>query len=165
MRVSIIVAWARGQVIGVDNQLPWHLPEDLRHFKLLTMGKPMIMGRKTYESIGRPLPGRTSIVVTRQEDWAAEGVVTCHSAEDALCRALDFLPADSDEVMVIGGADIYGQFLPKAEQIYLTEVDIDVEGDAEFPSMDWARWRVSDEEKGISEKSGLKYSFKKLVRS
>lgn len=164
MQLSIIVAWAKGGVIGVDNKLPWHLPEDLRHFKSLTMGKPMIMGRKTYDSIGRPLPGRTSIVVTRQLGWHPEGVVVVHSVAEALVRAADFLSADNKEVMVIGGADIYRQLLPEACRIYLTEVDIEVAGDAVFPQLQWSQWQVSDLEEGISESNGLGYRFKKLVR-
>jgi dihydrofolate reductase len=164
MKVSIIVAWAKGQVIGADNQLPWHLPEDLKHFKTVTMGKPMSMGRKTFDSIGRPLPGRTSIVITRRHQWAPKDVVVCHSVAEALASAAGYLGADSDEVMVIGGADIYRQLLPQVHKIYLTEVETEVAGDAVFPELDWSHWRAEELTRGCSEKSGLYYSFKTLVR-
>jgi len=133
MRVSLIAAMARNQVIGRKNQLPWRLPADLKHFKQLTMGKPLIMGRKTFDSIGKALPGRTSIVITRDEGFAAEDVIVVHSLNAALAEAEKHLD-ESAEAMVIGGADIYYQFLPRADRMYLTLVELEVAGDAHFPA-------------------------------
>ena len=115
MKLSIIVAAAANGVIGRDNQLPWRLPADLRHFKQTTMGKPILMGRKTWESIGRPLPGRTNIVITRDSDYAAAGCVVVNSIDAALLAA-----GSQDEIMVIGGAELYRQVLPRTDTIYLT---------------------------------------------
>ena len=141
MKISIIVAMAANRVIGHDNRLPWHLPADLKHFKATTMGRPIIMGRKTWESIGRPLPGRTNVVVTRDRQYNAEGCVVVHSIDEALaaCR-------DHDEVMVIGGADFYRQVLPQASTIYMTRIHQDFEGDTLFPELDEANWREVERE-------------------
>lgn len=128
----LIAALARNRVIGRDNRLPWHLPDDLRHFKALTLGHPVLMGRKTYESIGRPLPGRVNIVVTRQPGWQAAGVQVAHSLAEALAQA-----ADATQVFVIGGATLYVEALPLADVLYLTEIEQDVNGDSSFP--DWPR--------------------------
>lgn len=125
--IFLISARAANGVIGVDGKLPWHLPADLRHFKALTMGKPMIMGRKTFESFPAPLPGRRHIVLTRDRDWQAEGAEVVHSIEDALACA------GEGEVAVIGGAQIYAQFLSHASRIELTEVHDDYGGDTYFP--------------------------------
>ncbi|MGB1869080.1 MAG: dihydrofolate reductase [Porticoccaceae bacterium] len=147
MKLSLIVAVSRNGVIGINNQLPWHLPEDLKYFKSVTMGKPLIMGRKTYDSIGRPLPGRTNIVVTRDPGWQVEGVEVAHSLEAALqlghsaCAA-----AGVDEIMVIGGEQIYRMTLPAADRLYLTQVDADVEGDAYFPKVDFSQWQQISEQ-------------------
>jgi dihydrofolate reductase len=142
LTLSIIVAASRNRVIGRNNALPWHLPEDLRYFKRVTMGKPIVMGRKTFESIGRPLPGRTNIVVTRQPGYSAEGLRVVASLEQALALAKDIALVDgAEELMVIGGAEIYRAALPLARRIYLTEVDADVEGDAFLPPIDWSEWR------------------------
>lgn len=135
MKVSLIAAMAENRVIGRDNQLPWKLSADLQRFKALTMGKPIIMGRKTWESIGRPLPGRTNIVVTRDADYQAEACVV-HSVDQALDAA-----AGAEEVMVIGGANLYQQFLDRADCLYFTQVKADVEGDAWFPEFDMTQWR------------------------
>jgi len=135
MKISIVVAMAANRVIGRDNQLPWHLPADLKHFRETTMGKPILMGRKTWESIGRPLPGRTSIVITRDEDYEAPGCIVVHSIEAALQAA-----GEQDEVMVIGGAEFYHQVLAHADTIYLTLVHRDFEGDTRFPRLDEAEW-------------------------
>lgn len=143
MRVSLIAAMAHNQVIGRDNQLPWRLPADLTHFKQLTMGKPLIMGRKTFKSIGKPLPGRTNIVVSRDEDFAAEGVIVAHSLNSALTKAEAHLD-DSDEVMVMGGANIYYQYLPRADRMYLTLVEAEVEGDAHFPVYVPDEWELTE---------------------
>jgi dihydrofolate reductase len=130
-RVSVIAALARNRVIGIENRLPWRLPEDLAHFKALTLGHPILMGRKTFESLGRPLPGRTNIVITRNRDYAPQGCLVADSipAAIALCR-------DADEVFFIGGAELYAQVIPLADRLYLTEVDIETAGDAWFPDYD-----------------------------
>ena len=137
--ISLIVAASTNNVIGVDGDLPWRLPEDLKKFKSITMGKPMIMGRATYESIGRALPGRRSIVLTRQPGFEAEGCEVASSPEDALRIA-----GDVEEVMVIGGGKVYEQFLPMADRIYLTRVDAHIEGDTWFPEIDKDEWRMLD---------------------
>ena len=129
MRISIIVAVSKNGVIGRDNQLIWRLPNDLKQFKQLTMGHPMIMGRKTFESIGKPLPGRTSIVVSRNPAWQADGCATVNSLEAALGTARQ---TDTEEVFVIGGAEIYRLALPFTHKIYLTQVHAEVAGDAFF---------------------------------
>lgn len=146
MKVSIIVAMAHDRVIGVDNQLPWHLPADLKYFKAVTMGKPVLMGRKTYESIGRPLPGRTNIVVTRNKEWQADGVCVAGSLEDGLRAA-----GRADEVMIIGGAQIYGEALVRADKLYITEVDLNVKGDAFFPAFNAEEWREVSRESHAAE--------------
>jgi dihydrofolate reductase len=153
--VSIIAAMDRNRLIGNNNQLPWHLPADLAHFKKLTMGKPIIMGRKTYESIGRPLPGRTNIVMTRSGDFHPEGVMVASSLEQALEMA-----AGEEEVMVIGGSTIYQLALPAAERLYITYVDNSYEGDAWFPALDTGQWRViASEEHAADEKNSSDYRF------
>lgn len=136
MKISVIVAMADNGVIGNQNRLPWHLPADLKHFKATTMGKPIIMGRKTWESIGRPLPGRINIVVTRDPDYVADGCVVVDGIDAALAAA-----ADHDEVMVIGGAEFYRQALPRASTLYLTLVHDSFEGDTFFPELDGREWR------------------------
>ena len=133
--VSLIVAMAQNGVIGRENALPWRLPEDLRRFRSFTLGKPILMGRKTFESIGRPLPGRLNLVLTRDPRWNAEGVIVVHSLEQALEHA-----RDSAELVAIGGAEIYRLLLPLAHRIYLTHVHADVPGDAFFPAFDPAQW-------------------------
>lgn len=130
MIVSLIAAMARNRVIGRDNALPWHIPADLRRFRDLTLDHPLIMGRKTYESIGAPLPGRQTIVVTRQEGYAAPGCIMVHSLESALAAA-----GSADEVFICGGGELYAEALPLAERIYLTVVSLEVEGDALFPEL------------------------------
>ncbi|EJG1163575.1 type 3 dihydrofolate reductase [Vibrio parahaemolyticus] len=128
MIISMIAAMADNRVIGKDNQMPWHLPADFAWFKRCTMGKPVVMGRKTYDSIGRPLPGRLNIVISRDESLSIEGVTTVTSVEKALEAA-----KGHDEIMVIGGGSIYEAFLDKADKLYLTFIDADVEGDTQFP--------------------------------
>jgi dihydrofolate reductase len=135
MIISLITAMDRNRLIGNNNQLPWHLPADFAHFKSVTMGKPVIMGRKTYESIGRPLPGRMNIVLSRDPDISFEGVACVSSFEQALVLA-----ADAEEVMVIGGSTIYEMLLPRANRLYLTYVDAEFEGDAWFPEFDKDQW-------------------------
>ena len=141
MNLAIIVAQAKNRVIGVKNKLPWRLPEDLRYFKQVTMAKPIIMGRKTFESIGRPLPGRTNIVISRNPDYAPANVKVVPSLDAAIELAESICLIDgADEVMVIGGAQIYEQALEKADRLYLTEVDTEIEGDAWFPDFDRDSW-------------------------
>ncbi|MFW1678100.1 dihydrofolate reductase [Pontibacter sp. JAM-7] len=161
MKLAIIVAQAKNRVIGVNNTLPWHLPEDLRYFKQVTMAKPIIMGRKTYESIGRPLPGRENIVISRQADYAPVGVRVVPSIEEACALAEDIcLINGQDEVMVIGGAQIYGQALPQADRLYITQVDADIEGDAWFPEVDYSLWQeVAREDFAPSGDNPYAYSF------
>jgi dihydrofolate reductase len=145
--ISLIVARARDGAIGKHGQLPWHLSEDLKHFKRLTVGKPVIMGRKTYESIGKPLPGRHNIVVTRNAVWQAEGVTIVPNLAEAVAAAGLDPKVRAAEIMIIGGGDIYAQSLVFADRIYLTEVDVDVPGaDAHFPSLDGAQWRETSRE-------------------
>ena len=129
--LSLIVAMSENRVIGVENRLPWHIPEDLKRFRKITTGHPIIMGRKTYESIGKPLPNRTNIVITRNRDYREEGVVTCFSLKEAIEWASR--APGSDEVFVIGGGEIFKEALPIADRIYLTEVNWPFDGDAFFP--------------------------------
>jgi len=133
--ISLIVAMAQNGVIGRANALPWRLPEDLKRFKEYTLGKPILMGRKTFESIGRPLPGRLNLVLTRDSGWHAEGVTVVHSVEEALQQT-----RSSEELVAIGGAEIYRLLLPLAHRIYLTHVHADVPGDTFFPAFDPAQW-------------------------
>lgn len=144
MKLAIIVAAAKNGVIGSNNQLPWHLPQDLKYFKSVTLGKPVIMGRKTYESIGRPLPGRTNIVVTRSKDWLVDNVIVTNSFEQALLEAKKNLAdsAASDEIMVIGGAEVYRAALPFADRVYLTRINATPEGDAFFEALSEADWEL-----------------------
>jgi dihydrofolate reductase len=136
VRISIVVAVSRNGVIGRDNRIPWRLPRDRRHFRRLTLGKPVVMGRLTYESIGRPLDGRTNIVVTRDHGFAAPGCRVVGSFEEALEAA-----RPAEEAMVIGGGEIYARALPVADRVYLTRVETEVEGDAFFPELSSAQWR------------------------
>ncbi|WOJ97558.1 dihydrofolate reductase [Congregibacter brevis] len=139
--IALIVAAADNDVIGRDNALPWDLPGDLAHFKRTTMGKPILMGRLTYESIGRPLPGRTNIVISRDSSYVAEGVRCVGSLQEAIELANNIALIDgSDELMVIGGAQIYALALPSASRIYLTRVHLEPEGDAFLRGIDWSDW-------------------------
>lgn len=141
MHVALIVAMARNRVIGRNNRLPWYLPEELQYFRRATMGKPVVMGRRTHESIGRALPGRANIVITRDGDWSAEGVAVVHSLEEALEQAERRSLIDgAGECVVIGGAQIYAEALPRADRLYMTEVHADVDGDTFFPELDLSRW-------------------------
>ncbi|GAB5412743.1 MAG: dihydrofolate reductase [Congregibacter sp.] len=139
--IALIVAAADNDVIGRNNALPWDLPADLAHFKRLTMGKPILMGRKTFESIGRPLPGRSNIVITRDPQYTAAGVQVVHSVDEALSLAEDIALIDgAEELMVIGGAEIYRLAMPAATRLYLTRVHAQPQGDAFLPSIDWSLW-------------------------
>ena len=141
MIISLIAAMARNRVIGKDGKLPWRIPEDLKRFKKLTTGHCVVMGRKTFDSIGKPLPNRTNIVITRDKSWRADGVVVAHSLDEALGLA------SGDEVFVIGGGEIYAAALPKASKLYLTLVEGQWEGDAFFPEYDAGRFREVAREK------------------
>lgn len=142
--VAIIAAVAENGVIGNGNKIPWHLPSDFAHFRRMTMGKPLIMGRRTFESIGRPLPRRTNIVVSRQEGYQPDGVIVISTLEAALEHAQEIAAADrANEVMVGGGAEIYAQALPLADRLYITHVGARPEGDAYFPPVDMHEWRES----------------------
>jgi dihydrofolate reductase len=159
-RIALIAAMAENRVIGRENRLPWRLSADLRRFKSLTMGKPVIMGRKTYESIGKPLPGRSNIVVTRDPDYRAPGCRVVHSLEQALEAA-----AGHDEVMVIGGAELYRQTLERAERMYLTLVKTEVDGDALFPDIQPQQWRELERASHrADEKNEYDYDFVTLER-
>jgi dihydrofolate reductase len=151
--LNIIVAMARNRVIGVDNQLPWHLPEDLKHFKSLTMGHHIIMGRKTYDSIGRPLPGRTTVIVTRDPGYTMGGCLVAHSLEQAIA-----LSAGDDELFFVGGASLYEQAMPLAERLYITEIQSDYQGDAHFPAIDRRRWSETAREHHVTD-AGPAYDF------
>jgi dihydrofolate reductase len=139
--ITLVVAVADNGVIGRDNALPWHLPDDLKRFKRLTLGKPVIMGRKTFESIGKPLPGRQNIVVTRDTNYRREGVTVVHDADAALHAA-----GDAPEVMVIGGAELFRTLLPRASRLHLTRVHGNIEGDVFWPAPDDRQWRVVERE-------------------
>ena len=136
MKLTLVAAYARNRVIGADGGIPWRIPEDFAHFRQVTMGGTLVMGRATYDSIGGPLPGRTTIVVTRDPGWGAEGVLVAHSVEDALALAAE----QPGETFVAGGAQIYRQTLPIATHQVLTEVDLEVEGDTYYPDFDPAEW-------------------------
>lgn len=143
MNISLIWAMAENRVIGRDNKLPWHLPNDLKYFKRLTTGKAVIMGRKTYDSIGKPLPNRTNIVITRDTAFSAEGIKVVHSLADAIEMAeAECLINGNDEVIIMGGAEIYKQALPQADRLYVTLVHAEVEGDAYFPEVDFSQFEL-----------------------
>lgn len=157
-QLSIIVAVAHDGVIGVNNTLPWHLPEDLKRFRALTMGHHIIMGRKTYDSLGRLLPGRTTVIVTRNENYKVEGALVAHSLEAAIA-----LCEDDEEVFLIGGAELYQAGLKLAHKLYITEIELDVVGDAFFPKLVSTEWQETEREAHTSEK-GLKFSYVTYLR-
>ncbi|MBC7697977.1 MAG: dihydrofolate reductase [Bacteroidia bacterium] len=151
--LSLIVAVAANQVIGINNTLPWHLPEDLKNFRALTTGHHIIMGRKTYESLGRLLPGRTTVIVTRNKDYQLEGALIAHSLEAAITMC------ESDtEAFIIGGAELYRDGLKHANKLYITEVEIEVNGDAFFPTIDLHQWQQTSREAHTSAQ-GLLFSY------
>ena len=158
--ISIIVAVAKNGVIGDKNSLLWHLREDMIHFRTTTSGHPVVMGRKTYDSIGRPLPKRTNVVITRDTNLTIEGCTMAHSLEEAVA-----LFDKSEEVFIIGGAQIYRQALPLADRIYLTVIDKEYEGDTSFPEIDYSQWReYSREEFTRGEEFEHPFSFITLER-
>jgi len=143
--LALIVAIAANGMIGKDNALPWHIPADLKWFKRNTLGKPVIMGRKTWDSIGRPLPGRPNIVVTRQTGWSVEGAQAAHSLAEALALAERLAP-EAEEAMVIGGAALFAEALPLSRRFYLTEIKRAYDGDVRFPAFDRSPWREESRE-------------------
>jgi len=154
MRISLIAALAQNGVIGLDNRLPWHLPADLKRFKALTMGHSLVMGRKTFESIGRPLPGRSILVVSRNPDYAPPGVRVVHSVDEALAGAGD------EEVFVAGGGEIFRQTIGRAGRIYLTRIGKEFPGDTFFPAVDETGWRLLEkEDHQATEETPFAYSF------
>ena len=162
MKVSLIAALARNRVIGKENRLPWHLPQDLKRFRALTTGHAVIMGRKTFESIGKPLPGRKNIVITRNQDYAPQGVARAASLDEALAIANS---SGETEAFVIGGAEIYRIAMPRADRLYLTWIDQEPEGDAFFPEWNDGDFReLSREEFQGSAENPLSFSYLLLER-
>ncbi len=159
-QLSLIVAMDENRLIGNDNQLPWHLPADLAFFKSTTMGKPIIMGRKTFDSIGRALPGRRNIIITRNPDFSAEGCEIVNDIDGALDRC-----SDQDELMLIGGASLYEQILTRVNNMYITQVHHSFEGDTWFPEFDLAEWKIESQQDYSDEGNNkYAYSFVKYVR-
>lgn len=160
MLVSFIVAMGRNKSIGANNQLPWRLPADLAYFKRVTMGHPIVMGRKTYESIGRPLPGRTNVIVTRDPAFRAEGCVVVHTPEEAIARC-----GEAEELFVIGGAEIFRLFMPHADKLYITHIDEDFEADTFFREFVESEWTLESEEPGVKdERNPYDYAFRVYSR-
>jgi dihydrofolate reductase len=158
MKLSMIAALSTNNVIGINNDIPWRLSTDLKRFKALTMGHHLLMGRKTYESVGRPLPGRVTVVITRREEYAPEGVTVVHSLEEAIRVAA---AAHDEEAFIAGGAEIYEQSMHRADRMYLTRVHADIEGDTFFPDFDdVSEWRLVDSEHfDADEKNEHPFSF------
>lgn len=154
MKISLIAAISKNKVIGRDNKIPWHISADFKRFKEITMGHPIIMGRKTFESIGKPLSGRTNIVITRDENYSSEGITVTHSIEDAIELAKQ--KEGNDEIFILGGGQIFDQSMSLADKLYLTIVDQEVEGDVYFPDYSGFK-KVAFEKAG--EENGLKYKF------
>lgn len=160
MLISIIVAMDRNRLIGAQGTIPWRLPADLRWFKKVTMGKPIVMGRKTYESIGKPLKGRRNVVLTRDRQYSAPGCIVVHSVEEAINAS-----ENGEEVMIIGGAQLYGQFLPLSERLYLTRIEATFEGDTYFPDFSEEEWViVFEEEHEADERNPYPFRFQILER-
>jgi dihydrofolate reductase len=160
--LSLIVAMDRNRVIGLDNKLPWHLPADLKRFKELTTGHHVVMGRKTFESIGKPLPGRTNVVVTRQHDYKADGIKVVHSLDAAI-----WLTRGDPEPFIIGGGELYKEALKYVDKLYVTEVDTHVErGDAHFPELDPGQWKLVEKlTHDPDPKNKLKYTYLTYVKN
>lgn len=166
MKISMAFAMAQNGVIGRDNALPWHLPQDLQYFKKITMGKPIIMGRKTFDSIGRPLPGRPNIVITRNTHWHHDGVHCVHTIADALTLGAELAREKGvEELMVIGGSQIYTELLDRADRLYMTQVHSEVVGDDYFPEFSLDDWQqVSREDYKADDSNPYDYSFLVLDR-
>nr|WP_300306199.1 dihydrofolate reductase [Halomonas sp.] len=164
--VAMIAAMSRNRIIGVDNQLPWYLPEDLKFFKRMTQAKPLVMGRKTYESIGRPLPNRLNIVVTRDESFEHPGVRVCHDLASAIELADHQAILDgAEEIMIMGGAQIYAQAMSIASRLYITEVELDIEGDASFPEIEPDVWHEVESHAGSPTAGQPNYRFVQYQRN
>jgi dihydrofolate reductase len=162
MRKALIVAMSQNRVIGRNNQLPWYLPGDLKYFKQATMGKPIIMGRKTWDSIGRPLPGRMNVIISRNTQWRApDGTVAAASLSEAMNKASAHAELEgSEEVMIIGGGQIYAEALPVVDRMYITKVHADIDGDAFFPEVNWEEWKeIGREDFSASGNNPYDYSF------
>lgn len=155
---QIVVAYARNRVIGRDNDLPWRLPGDLKHFKRVTLGSPIIMGRKTWESLGRPLPGRLNVVISRNASYQAEGATLCSNLEDALQAC-----GDAERVCIIGGEQLFRDALPQVDEIIATEIHADIDGDTYFPALDHHDWEEV-ERLPQPDENGLSYDFVTLRR-
>ena len=167
MKLSVIVAVAENGIIGHDGDLPWHLSADLRRFKRLTTGHPILMGRKTWESIGRPLPGRTSVVISRQPDYETgyPEVLLAANLDEALARARN-VEENTGEAFLIGGARIYEMALPRADRLLLTRVHANPEGDVSFPQVNWDEWQLVDEEKNeADDKNDFAHTFQVFQRT
>lgn len=154
--ISMIWAMGKDNALGCKNRMPWHLPADFAYFKNVTMGKPVIMGRKTFESIGKPLPGRTNIVITGSTSFSNEGCIVVDSIDKALEQAKD------KDSFIIGGAEIYSAFLPIADRLYITEIDADFEADTFFPNIDYSKWKLISNEPGVKDEKNP-YDYKFLV--
>ena len=167
IRISLIVAMARNGVIGRDGGLPWRISSDLKLFRRLTMGKPLIMGRKTFASLKQPLDGRDNIVVTRNPNFAAEGAIIAHSFDEALALARRCArKRGAEELLVIGGAEVFREAVPLARRIYLTEVDADIPGDVTFPPVNWSEWTTlsaNPQEKGPKDAYPFTFSIKERI--
>lgn len=159
MIISLIAAMDKNRVIGKDNSLPWKLPADMKRFRQITSGKPVIMGRKTFESIGKPLPNRKNIILTRDKGYKVDGCFTASSVDEALGCA-----ENPGEVMVIGGEQVFRLFIPIANRLYLTFIDEEFEGDSYFPEFDEKEWKIVKKEDYVDEESGYRYSFVDLER-
>ena len=158
---SLIVAMSENRVIGRDDTLPWRLPADLKHFKDTTMGHPIVMGRKNHEDIGRPLPGRQNIVLTRQEDYAADGCTVIHEPDQ-----LEAVVPDGSEVMIIGGSEIYALFFPKVTRMYMTLVHAEIEGDVFFPAFGVGKWKETSRQfHHADEANRYDYAFVTMERA
>jgi len=160
MIISLIAAMDKNRLIGIENRLPWRLPADMKHFRALTMGKPVLMGRKTFDSIGKPLPGRSNIVVSQDPDFRPDGVAVANSIAEALAAG-----GEAAEIMVIGGASFYAQLLPRAQRLYITEIHHAFAGDAFFPAWNPGEWReIAREDHNADNDNSYPYSFITLVR-
>lgn len=159
--ISLIAAWDENGVIGNKGAMPWHLPADLKHFKALTLGKPILMGRRTFEAIGKPLPGRRNLVLTRSADFEADGVEVFYTLDDAFWAC-----ADCDEIMVIGGGELYRQALPMADRLYLTRIHAELDGDTFFPDFDESQWKLVEETRRESDaRNAYALSFRTFMRN
>jgi dihydrofolate reductase len=160
--ISLIVAAAKNNAIGKDNQLLWHLPNDLKFFKNTTWGMPVIMGRKTFEAVNKPLPGRFNIIITRQKDWKAEGVIVAADLQDAIKKAA---ATNSKEIFIIGGGEIYKQGIEIADKIYLTRVHAELNGDTFFPVIDESKWHLNaSQDFAADDKHAFAYSFQTWMK-